>query len=122
MPKPVAAFVFYAISIFLFPVSLTGYVIWVGKWFLTGNPSGVSATAQGPLSARWAMHNLGTRQDEAANRLKPLLPGVPPVASRLTSFPTLFAHRVTGYVPKVFRYPFEGDIPALYEISPCSFL
>ena len=95
----IATTVYYIISILLFPVSLLGYVIWVGKGFLTGNPSGVSATAQGPLSARWAMHNLGTRQDEPANRLMPLLPGVPPVASRMASFPTLLAHRLTGYVP-----------------------
>jgi methyltransferase (TIGR00027 family) len=33
------------------------------------------------------------------------------------SFPTLLAHRVTGYVPKAFRYPFEGDVPKLYEAS-----
>ena len=95
----IAATVYYIISILLLPVSLLGYVIWVGKGFLMGNPSGVSATAQGPLSARWAMHNLGTRPDEPANRLMPLLPGVPPVASRMVSFPTLLAHRVSGYVP-----------------------
>jgi hypothetical protein len=77
MRKFIAAIVYYVISILLFPVSLLGYVIWVGKGFLKGNPSGVSMTAQGPLSARWAMHNLGTRQDEPANRLMPLLPGVP---------------------------------------------
>jgi len=113
----IATAVYYIISILLFPVSLLGYVIWVGKGFLTGNPSGVSATAQGPLSARWAMHNLGTRQDEPANRLMPLLPGVPPIASRMASFPTLLAHRVSGYVPKAFRYPFEGDVPKQYEAS-----
>src|SRR5262245_46872385 len=113
----IATTVYYIISILLFPVSLLGYVIWVGKGFLTGNPSGVSATAQGPLSARWAMHNLGTRHDEPANRLMPLLPGVPPLASRMASFPTLPAHRVSGYVPKAFRYPFEGDVPPLYEAS-----
>ncbi len=113
----IATAVYYIISILLFPVSLLDYVIWVGKGFLTGNPSGVSATAQGPLSARRAMHNLGTRQDEPANRLMPLLPGVPPLASRMASFPTLLAHRLTGYVPKAFRYPFEGDVPKLYQAS-----
>jgi len=54
----IATTVFYIISILLFPVSLLGYVIWVGKGFLTEKPSGVSATAQDPLSARWAMHNV----------------------------------------------------------------
>jgi methyltransferase (TIGR00027 family) len=33
------------------------------------------------------------------------------------SGPTLFAHRLTGFVPKAFRYPFEGDIPEQYEAS-----
>jgi len=30
---------------------------------------------------------------------------------RLVSDPTLLAHRVSGYVPKAFRYPFKGDVP-----------
>jgi O-methyltransferase involved in polyketide biosynthesis len=117
MRKVIAAVAFYTLSILLFPVSLLGYVIWVGKGIFTGNPSGVSATAQGPLSARWAMHNLGVRRDAAADRLMPILPGVPRVARRLASFPTLLAHRLTGYVPKAFRYPFEGEIPPQYEAS-----
>jgi methyltransferase (TIGR00027 family) len=29
----------------------------------------------------------------------------------------LFAHRVSGYVPRAFRYPFEGDVPPHYEAS-----
>src|SRR5690242_14110370 len=99
MRNLIATTVYYIISIVLLPVTLLGYVIWVGKGFLRGNPSGVSMTAQGPLSARWTMHILGTRSDEPANRLLPLLPGVPPVARRLVSFPLLLAHRVTGYVP-----------------------
>lgn len=31
--------------------------------------------------------------------------------------PLLLAHGVSGYVPKAFRYPFEGDIPMQYEAS-----
>jgi methyltransferase (TIGR00027 family) len=114
---PVAAAVFYILSILLFPVTLVGYIIWIGKGILSKNTSGVSATAQGPLSARWGEHNLGTRPDEPANRLMPLLPGVPPLALWLTTGPTLLAHRLTGYVPKAFRYPFEGDVPPQYEAS-----
>jgi hypothetical protein len=111
-----AATVFYILSVLLSPVTLLGYVIWVGK-ALTGGASGVSGTAQGPLSARWFEHNLGTRQDEPANRLMMALPGVPPLGLRLVSGPTLLAHRLTGYVPKAFRYPFEGDVPPQYEAS-----
>src|SRR6185437_834756 len=46
-----AASVFYILSVLLFPVTLLGYVIWIGKGLLTWSASGVSGTAQGPLSA-----------------------------------------------------------------------
>jgi methyltransferase (TIGR00027 family) len=114
---PIAAAVFYLLNLLLFPISLLGYVIWIGKGILGRKPSGVSVTAQGPLTARWTEHNLGTRPDEPANRLMPLLPGVPPLALWLTTTPLLLAHRLTGYVPKAFQYPFEGDVPPQYEAS-----
>jgi methyltransferase (TIGR00027 family) len=117
MHNLIAAAVFYILSILLFPVTLIGYMIWVGKGILTGNASGVSGTAQGPLSARWFEHNLGTREDEPANRLMMVVPGVPSLGKRLVAGPMLLAHRVTGYVPKAFRYPFEGDVPPQYEAS-----
>ena len=112
-----AVTVFYAISILLFPVTLIGYVIWVGKAALTGRGSGVSATAQGPLSGRWFMHYLGTREDEPSNQLMMVLPGVSPLGVRLVSASTRLSHRLTGYVPRAFRYPFEGDIPRQYEAA-----
>ncbi len=116
MRKPDAAVAFYALNIGLLPVSLLGYLIWVGK-LLAAKPSGVSTSAQAPLSARWAMHNFGVREDQAANRLLPLLPGVPWLGMWLAFCPTVFAHRVTGFVPKTFRYPFDGEIPPQAEAS-----
>jgi methyltransferase (TIGR00027 family) len=116
MRKPDAAVAFYVLIIALLPVSLLGYVIWVGK-LLSARPSGVSTSAQAPLSARWAMHKFGVREDQAAIRLLPLLPGVPWLGMRLAFWPTVFAHRVTGFVPKTFRYPFEGEIPPQAEAS-----
>jgi methyltransferase (TIGR00027 family) len=115
--NPCAAIVFYTVSILLLPISLLGYLLWIGKMYHSGRSMGVSMTAQGPLSARWSMHNLGTRRDEAANRLLMLVPGISPLAVSLVAGPTLFAHRLTGFVPKAFRYPFEGDIPMQYEAS-----
>ena len=113
----IAAIVFNTLGVLLFPVTLTGYVIWVGKALLAGRNTGVSGTAQGPLSARWFEHNLGTRRDEASNRLMMVLPGVSPLGVCLVGGPLFFAHRVSGYVPKAFRYPFEGDISIGYEAS-----
>jgi methyltransferase (TIGR00027 family) len=116
MHNIVAAIVFYILTVLLFPVTLLGYVIWIGS-LLTRRRSGVSVTAQGPLSARWLEHNLGTREDQPADRLMMVLPGVPRLGPRLVAGPLMLAHRLTGYVPKAFRYPFEGDVPPQYEAS-----
>jgi methyltransferase (TIGR00027 family) len=107
--KRMAALAYYALMTVLFPVTLLGFVIWIGKLLIARTP-GVSTTAQGPLSARWTMHVLGTRQDEAADRMLPMMPGVPWLGMRLASWPMGLAHRVTGFVPKTYRYPFEDDV------------
>ncbi|HOF89753.1 MAG TPA: class I SAM-dependent methyltransferase, partial [Armatimonadota bacterium] len=109
--EQVAAAVYYALNILWFPVTLLGYVLWIGKAYRVGRAAGVSTTAQSPLYARWAMHRLGVRHDEAAHRLLLRLPGISPLAVSLVADPMLLAHRLTGYVPKTFRYPFAGDIP-----------
>jgi methyltransferase (TIGR00027 family) len=109
MRKRAAGLAYYALSVVLFPVTLVGFVIWVGKLLIARTP-GVSTTAQGPLSARWTMHVLGVREDEAANRMLPMMPGVPWLGMRLASWPMVVAHRVTGFVPKTYRYPFEDDV------------
>src|SRR4029450_12762824 len=106
---PIAAFVFYVVCVLLFPATLVGYVLWVGKAY-AGRKSGVSRTAQGPLSARWFMHRLGTRRDKPAHRLLMVLPGVSPLAVWLVFGPMLLANRLSGYVPPAFRYPFVGDV------------
>lgn len=114
---PVAAAAYHLITVLLFPVLVAGYVLWIGKTFLTGRGSGVSGTAQGPLSARWFQHQLGVRQDEPSNRLMMVLPGLSPLALWLVFGPMLLAHRLTGYLPKAFRYPFEGDVSMQEEAS-----
>jgi methyltransferase (TIGR00027 family) len=117
MRDRIAAAAYYFLSLLLLPVTLVGYAIWAGGAVLRGRGSGVSGTAQGPLSARFFEHQLGTRKDDAANRLMLALPNVPPLGLRLFVWPMLLGHRVTGYVPRAFRYPFEGDVPPQYEAS-----
>src|SRR5690606_39954883 len=104
--ESIAATAYYLISIVLFPITLLGYLIWVAKGLLTWRKSGVSGTAQGPLTARAAMHNLGVRQDEAAGRLLMALPGVSRSGLRLVSSPSLLAHHLTGSVPLAFSHTF----------------
>ncbi len=112
-----AAIAFDILSTVMFPATLLGYVIWVGAAVFGGRGSGVSGTAQGPLSARYFEHNLGTREDPAANRLMPLVPGVPRLGLRLVTGTMILAHRITGYVPTAFRYPYEGEIAPAVEAS-----
>lgn len=109
MRKLLAAPIYYIVTVLLFPVTLLGYVIWIGRLLLQRR-SGVSATAQGPLSARWVQHRLGTRRDEPAHRLLMVLPSVSPLAVQLVFGPLLLAHRLSGYVPPTFRYPFAGEV------------
>lgn len=113
---PIAAIIFYLVCILLFPATLIGYLLWVTKIY-AGRTSGVSGTAQGPLSARWFLHRLGTRCDEPAHRLLMVLPGVSPLAVRLVFGPMLLANRLSGYVPQAFRYPFEGEVTLQNQAS-----
>jgi methyltransferase (TIGR00027 family) len=114
---PGSFLIFAIINILLFPLSLVGYVLWIGQGYLGGLAPGVSMTAQGPLFSRFIEHRLGTRPDRAANRLMLALPGVSHVAIWLSAKPLLFASRVSGYVPRAFRYPYEGDVPEQYEAA-----
>ncbi len=116
MRKLVSRVAYYILCALMSPLILIGYIVWVGKAIVTGR-SGVSGTAQGPLIARFSEHKFGTRQDEAADRLVRALPGVSRLGLRLAVGPVLLAHRLTGYVPPAFRYPFEGDISPQYEVS-----
>ncbi len=106
--SPIAAALFGIIFVLLLPVFLVGYGVWVMGWVME-RKSGVSRTAQAPLTGRWFQHMLGTRQDEPASQLI-MVSGVPTLALRLVAGPLLLAHRLSGYVPKMFSYPFEGEI------------
>jgi methyltransferase (TIGR00027 family) len=116
MRKLGSALAYYVLCALMSPLILVGYVVWVRKTNATRR-SGVSGTAQGPLAARFTEHNFGTRRDEAADRLFRVLPDVPPLGRRLAAGPVLLAHRLTGYVPRVFRYPFEGHVAPQHEAS-----
>ena len=116
MNKLVASTAYYSLNALLFPATLAGYALYIGK-LVAGRRSGISTSAQAPLLARVAQHALGTREDDAARRLLAVLPNVSPLGLRLMSGPMLLAHRLTGYVPRAFKYPFEGDVPERYEGS-----
>jgi methyltransferase (TIGR00027 family) len=105
-PGPFAAVLYYLINILLFPITLVGYVV-MSAYFYTGKKRAVSGTALAPLTGRWLFHNLGTRPDEPAHRLTMAMAGT---SVALTLGPMVLAHRASGYVPKGYEYPFQGEI------------
>ena len=57
MRTPVARIAFYVLCALMSPLILIGYIVWVARTIASGR-SGVSGTAQGPLTARFSEHNL----------------------------------------------------------------
>jgi methyltransferase (TIGR00027 family) len=60
-------------------------------------------------------HKLGTRRDEACARLMMVLPNVSRPGLHLVTAPTIVAHRLTNYVPPIYRYPYEGEPPMNHQ-------
>src|SRR5437762_10428774 len=103
-----AALLFGLIWIAFLPVVLLVGTAYVAHRVLSSRKLGVSATAFGPMSTRWMQHQLGLRQDEACAKLIKVLPNHCYAGLYATAFPVLLGHRLTGFVPKSLRYPYEG--------------
>jgi methyltransferase (TIGR00027 family) len=63
------------------------------------------------MSTRWLQHQLGLRRDEACAKLIKVLPNHCYAGLCAAVFPVLLGHRLTGFVPKMLRYPYEGIPP-----------
>ncbi len=110
-----AATIFRIIQIILLPMGAAGYVPFVIKLVSFSRRSGTSATVFASLYTRYMQHRLGTRRDEPCGRLMMVLPNVSHLGLRLETTPTLMAHRLTGYVPRLYRYPYEGIPPMMHQ-------
>ncbi len=110
-----AASIFRMIQIVLLPIAAVSYVLFVVKLVLYSRRSGTSATLLASFYTRWMQHTLGTRRDEPCARLMLVLPNVSHLGLRLVTAPTLLAHRLTGYVPRIYRYPYAGVPPMQHQ-------
>jgi methyltransferase (TIGR00027 family) len=63
------------------------------------------------MSTRWLQHQLGLRRDDACAKLIKVLPNHCYAGLCAAAFPVLLGHRLTGFVPKMLRYPYEGIPP-----------
>src|SRR5947199_2353950 len=106
---------FACVETLLFPIMAVGYVLFVVGLFAYSRRSRASVTVLASMYTRWMQHHLGTRRDEACVRLMQVMPNVPPLGLKLSAAPTLTAHRLTGYVPPLYRYPYQGVPPFSHQ-------
>ena len=115
MRNIVAATTFRIIQIILLPIGAVGYVLFVVKLVTFSRRSGTSATVLASLYTRYMQHRLGTRRDEPCDRLMMVLPDISHLGLLLATAPTLLAQRLTGYVPRIYRYPYKGVPPMKHQ-------
>jgi methyltransferase (TIGR00027 family) len=99
------------IRVIFLPVSLVVLIPYQAHLILSSRRLGVSATALPPMRRRWLQHQLGLRRDEACAKLIKVLPNHCYAGLNAAAFPVLLGHRLTGFVPKMLRYPYEGIPP-----------
>jgi methyltransferase (TIGR00027 family) len=112
-----AAALFRVVQVALLPVGTVGYLLGVPKLLLYSRRTAVSATILASLYARYMEHRLGTRPDEPAARLMRVMPNVSRLGFALETSPTMAAHLLTGYVPRIYRYPYPGSPPMHHHAS-----
>ncbi len=106
-----AALLSALIWIVFFPAWLVVVILYEVHAILLSRRLGVSGTALAPMFTRWMQHQLGLRRDEACAELIKVLPNHSYLGLCAVAFPVLLGHRLTGFVPKMFRYPYEGIPP-----------
>lgn len=117
MPGILAAGFFRAIQVALLPLGAAGYVAAVPRLLNYSRRAGVSATVFASLYTRYMQHRLGTRPDEPAARLMAVMPNVSQEGFRLETAPTLIGHLLTGFVPRIYRYPYQGRAPMRHQAT-----
>jgi len=114
-PNPAAAASFRLIQLALLPLGTVGYLWALPRLLVYSHRTAVSATLLASLYSRYMQHRLGTRADGPAARLMLVMPNVSRIGFGLVAVPTAVAHRLTGYVPRIYRYPYEGQPPLSHQ-------
>lgn len=110
-----AAALFRVIQVALLPVGIAAYLWGVPKLLVYSRRTAVSATLLASLYTRYMQHRLGARPDEPAARLLMVMPNVSRTAFRLETAPTMAGHLLSGYVPRIYRYPYKGEPPIRHQ-------
>lgn len=110
--------VFLIIQIPLLPLTIIGYIFAVVKALLYSKKYGMSVTATNPLSARWFLHVLGKREDEAMVNMISSLPNMSKAGLWLIYGPAFIANRICGYTPNLARF-LEPEKASLMSLHSC---
>jgi hypothetical protein len=110
--------VFLIIQVVLLPLTIIGYIFTLVKALLYSRKYGISATATNPLSARWFLHVLGNREDEAVVKMISSLPYLSTVGLWLVYGPAFIANRICGYTPNLARL-LEPEKASLMSLHSC---
>ena len=113
--SPAAAASFRLIQLALLPLGAAGYLWGLPKLLVYSHRTAVSATLLASLYTRFMQHRLGTRPDGPAEDLLLVMPNVSRIGFALVAAPTTMARRLTGYVPRIYRYPYEGEPPLSHQ-------
>jgi methyltransferase (TIGR00027 family) len=116
-PAFIAALLSALIWIAFFPVWLVVQILYGAHVILSSRRLGVSATALSPMTMRWLQHQLRLRRDDACAKLIKVLPNHCYAGLCAAAFPVLLGHRLTGFVPKMLRYSYEGIPPVGHSSS-----
>ena len=111
------AFLSALIWIVLLPVWLVVVILYQAHKIFLSRKLGISATALNPMSMRWMQHQLGLRRDDACAKLIKVLPNHCYAGLYAAAFPVLLGSWLTGFVPKMLRYPYEGIPPVQHETA-----
>jgi methyltransferase (TIGR00027 family) len=112
-----AALLSALIRIIFLPVWLVVLIPYTAHLILSSRRLGISATALSPMSMRWMQHQLGLRRDDACAKLITVLPNHCYSGLYAAAFPVLLGRWVTGFVPKMLRYPYEGIPPVRHSTA-----
>ncbi|MCU1548367.1 MAG: SAM-dependent methyltransferase [Arthrobacter sp.] len=110
-----AACFFRLIQVALLPAGTAGYLMAVPKLLRYSRRTGVSSTLLASLYTRSMQHRLGTRPDEPAARLLRAMPSVSRPGFWLVAAPTMVGHALTGFLPRLYRYPYPGEAPLRHQ-------
>ena len=105
------------IWIVFFPVWLVVLILYEAQAMLLSRRLGVSRTALAPMTMRWLQHQLRLRPDAECAELIKVLPNHSYFGLCAVAFPIWLGHRLTGFVPKMLRYPYEGIPTARHQAA-----